>query len=80
LHNIEYGKIGQYGQLILCPRNGYVNNIAISNLNTYFNIYPEIAKQEGFYPIVRLENITDKPIEFKLINNKIYEIIVEEED
>ena len=77
MQNIQYGKIGQYGQLILCPRNGYINNIAISNLNTYFNLYPDIAKQEGYYPVISLDEVTELPTEFKLINNEIHEVIVE---
>lgn len=74
----------QFGKIInnnvhLCPKNGYVNGIAISNLNIYFNTHPEIAKQEGYYPIVELEGVVEQPIEFKLINDKIYEVIIEEE-
>ena len=41
--------------LIICPRNGYVGNRAISNINLYFEQNPEIAKTEGWYPFVPLE-------------------------
>lgn len=64
---------------VICPRNGYVDGIAISNLNAYFNYHPKKAKKEGYYPVNYLEEITDLPTEFKIINNEIYEVVVEEE-
>ena len=40
-----------------CPKNGTVNGKAISNLEEYFNIHPEIARKEGYKPL----EITDPP-------------------
>lgn len=74
----QYAKFNN-GRLKLCPRNGYVKGIAVSNLNAYFNAFPEEAKEEGYYPVNYLEEVTDLPTEFKIINDEIYEIIVEEE-
>jgi hypothetical protein len=41
-----------------CPEGGYANGMAISNLNKYFNTYPEIALAEGYKP---LTHIDEKP-------------------
>ena len=75
----QYAKLKYNGRLDFCPRNGYVDGIAVSNLNAYFNLHPDKAKEEGYYPVNFLEEITDLLTEFKIINDEIYEVIVEGE-
>lgn len=39
----------------LCPKNGTINGKYISNLAEYFESHKEIAKKEGYYPLVASE-------------------------
>jgi hypothetical protein len=71
----QYAKYKGNGRLVLCPRNGYVDGIAISNLNAYFNYHPEKAEQEGYMVVKFLEDAIDDETEFKIIDNAIYEVI-----
>ena len=36
------------GRVVFCPRNGYIDGVAISNIDVYFNKHPEVAKAEGW--------------------------------
>lgn len=56
-----YGKF-ENGRFNICPRNGYVGDMAISNLPEYFELHPEIAKQEGYLPVVELEEPVENSI------------------
>lgn len=67
----QYAKLND-GRLKLCPRNGYVKGIAVSNLNAYFNAFPEKAKEEGYTVVVYLDKVVDNS-EFEIRDNIIYE-------
>ena len=69
-----FGKI-ENGKLVICPRNGYVSNNAISNIDVYFQENPEIAKKEGWLPIKFAEDFIANPVYF-IKNN----VIVEQEN
>ena len=46
-------------RIILCPRNGYINGVAISNIDVYFSKHPEVAKAEGWKPYIPYEGEWD---------------------
>ena len=60
------------GNPVLCPRNGYVGNRAISNLNVYFEQNPEVAKAEGYFPFVPLEQFEEN-VDYIKKDDVIYE-------
>ena len=69
--------------IIECPKNGYVGNKAISNLNIYFEKHPDIAKQEGYLKFIPSADILPgedtenyKPI-YELNNDIITERTIE---
>lgn len=62
---------------IICPRNGYVGDTAISNIDIYFENNPDIAEKEGWYKVIPLEEPADN-IDYELRGNLVYEIVNEE--
>lgn len=66
-----YGKF-ENSRFNICPRNGYVGGMAISNLPEYFELHPEIAKQEGYMPVVYLDDPVENSV-FTEENGVIYE-------
>ena len=68
----QYAKLKENGRIKLCPRNGYVKGIAVSNLNAYFNAHPDKAEQEGYMVVVFLDEEVENS-EFVIIDNIIYE-------
>ncbi len=73
-----YGKIDENNKVTLCPRNGSVNGKYISNLERYFNDNPDVAKNEGYYPVIFLEKNCEKT-KFEKKRGKIYEVEINEE-
>ena len=65
------------GKLVFCPRNGYLKGTPISNIDIYFKTHPDEAKEEGWLPVVFLEEPTDN-VKYIIENDVIYEIAVEE--
>lgn len=58
--------------IIECPKNGYIGNKAISNLNIYFKNHPDEAKQEGYLKFIPFaETLSNEDIENY---NPVYEI------
>ena len=49
-------------KLIICPRNGYVGNVAISNLPTYLANHPEAAEVEGWKQIIYMDEPPNNPV------------------
>ena len=45
-------KIVGENNVALCPKNGTATGKYISNLAEYFKIHPEIAKKEGYKPLI----------------------------
>lgn len=68
--------------IIRCPKNGRIENKAISNLNIYLKNHPEVAKKEGylqFFPC-EIDVFEDKekckPV-YDVNNNVITERMIE---
>lgn len=49
----KYYKLVDQYRISICPKNGIINNTAISNLNRYFNLYPNIAKENQYYELIK---------------------------
>ncbi len=68
--------------VIRCPRNGYIENKAISNLNIYLKNHPEVAKKEGYLKFIpcKNDNFEDlakyKPV-YDISNSVITERMIE---
>lgn len=72
---MRYGKF-ENEKLIICPKNGYVDGVAISNIDIFFDHNPEIAKKEGWLPIIELDNPSDNT-DFVLKGDVICEVETE---
>lgn len=69
--------------IIECPKNGYIGNKAISNLNIYLKNHPDAAKQEGYLKFIPFEYIMAdedaenyKPV-YEIDNDVITERMIE---
>ena len=62
------------GRLIICSRNGYVGKTAISNMDIFFENNPDVAKSEGWFPVVFLEEPADD-VKYIIKDNVIYEVV-----
>lgn len=60
-------------KLIICPRNGYVGDIAISNIDVYYQKNPEAAEADGWREFVPLDEPADN-VSYKEADGKIYEV------
>lgn len=49
--------------IIMCPKNGRVENKAISNLNIYMENHPEVAVKEGYLKFIPFENSAYEDVE-----------------
>jgi hypothetical protein len=49
--------------------------MAISNLPEYFELHPEIAKQEGYMPVVYLDKVVENS-KLEVRDGVIYEVEV----
>ena len=63
-------------KLIICPRNGYIGNTAISNIDVYFKNNPDVAKSEGWFPVVFLEEPAEN-VKYIIKDDVIYEVASE---
>lgn len=64
----------QNNKPVFCPRNGYANGVAISNLNIFFENNLDIAFKEGWKIYVPLEEPIDN-IVYTETEKYIYEVI-----
>ena len=58
-----------------CGRNGYIEGVAISNINEYLTENPHIAKREGYKPIKWLDEPADNTI---LVDkgDEVWEVVI----
>ena len=66
-------------KLIFCPRNGYIGNVAISNLPKYYEAHPEEAKADGWLEFVPCEEESEKGYRYTVQNGKLIELAGEAE-
>ncbi|MBQ3054272.1 MAG: hypothetical protein IJC89_05155 [Clostridia bacterium] len=63
--------------IILCPRNGYIQGKAISNIHRFFKKNPDSAKREGYMELISLNNNIIGKAKYSIENNKIFERVEE---
>lgn len=63
-----------------CPRNGYIGKKAVSNLKRFFNIYPEVAKQEGYTEFIPSNDEGLGVYRYSVENGKIIERVVSDDN
>ena len=73
----KYAKLKDNGRISFCPRNGYIKNMAVSNLPQYFEDNPKVAESEGYREFVPLEEPTET-VTYKIKGRFIYEVNAEE--
>ena len=64
------------GKLTFCPRNGYINGTAISNIDVYFKNNPDVAKSQGWFPVVFLDEPAEN-VKYIIKDDVIYEVASE---
>ena len=77
-----YAKLIDENQVEYCPQNGYIGDNAISNMPLYLELMPNIAKDLGYYPVVR--DVPDSDIgsciaKYSLEDSTIFERYIKNE-
>lgn len=75
-----FAKLIDSTRVIPCPRNGYVDGKAVSNLNRFFERNPEIAEKEGYMELIPFEGETEKEMCYIIKHGKIIEGVMEDDN